>query len=97
MWRRPESTSTNGTTGRAFPFKAAIPDGDVRGYCNFSAEDFAHYKTIIEEQNISTRSMVRLAKVARTVADLRGSETLDPPHIDEAGEYVIGGMLREAF
>jgi predicted ATPase with chaperone activity len=38
--------------------------------------------------------MDRLAKVARTVADLAASDTIEPEHIDEAATFVIGGVLR---
>ena len=41
--------------------------------------------------------MDRLAKVARTAADLAGSETTEREHIDVASKFVIGGMLRENF
>jgi len=40
--------------------------------------------------------MDRLAKVARTVADLAASETVEPSHISKAASFVVGGMLREA-
>jgi len=83
--------------GTDIPFNAAIPGGHVRDYCNFSNHGFEHYKQIIEKNSISTRSMDRLAKVSRTLADLRDSEDILPEHIDEAAEYVIGGVLRESF
>ena len=41
--------------------------------------------------------MDRLAKVARTVADLLDSDMIEPQHIDKASSYVVGGVLREAF
>jgi predicted ATPase with chaperone activity len=39
--------------------------------------------------------MDRLAKVARTAADLAESDTTEPEHIDAAARFVIGGTLRE--
>lgn len=80
--------------GTEIPFNAAIPGGHVRDYCDFSTKAFNHYKTVIEESNLSTRSMDRLAKVARTVADLRGIDEVEPEHVDEAKTYVAGGSLR---
>jgi magnesium chelatase family protein len=41
--------------------------------------------------------MDRLAKVARTVADLIGSEMVEPPHLLKAAKFGIGGMLRDSF
>ena len=41
--------------------------------------------------------MDRLAKVARTIADLDACESLEAKHLDRAAEFVIGTTLREAF
>ena len=41
--------------------------------------------------------MDRLAKVSRTIADLAGSDTVNPLHVDKASGFVVGGMLRERF
>ena len=65
---------------------ADIPGGRVRDYCQFSTPAFDHYKKTIESNVLSTRSMDRLAKVARTIADLAASETIEPQHIDEESE-----------
>lgn len=82
--------------GTGIPFNAAIPGGHVRDYCAFSVDAFEHYKRVIDESRLSTRSMDRLAKVARTLADLRGQSEIDVPNVDEAKEYVVGGMLRDS-
>ena len=79
------------------PYNAAIPGGHVRELCAFSNEGFSHYKSIIEVNSLSTRSMDRVAKVARTVADLSASGHVEPAHVDKAASFVIGGMLRESF
>lgn len=83
--------------GTEIPFNAAIPGGSVRDYCNFSESAFDRYKEIIEENNVSTRSMDRLAKVSRTVADIEDSDTVESEHLEEAAEFVIGGILRNAM
>lgn len=79
------------------PFNAAIPGGQVRELCNFSPAGFNHFKSLIDKNALSTRSMDRLAKVSRTVADLVGSDAVEPPHLDKAASYVVGGVLREGF
>lgn len=83
--------------GTEIPHNAAIPGGVVRDYCEFSESGFARFREVIETSTLSTRSMDRLAKVSRTIADLADREEVDPPHVDEAASFVIGGMLREAF
>lgn len=83
--------------GKEIPYNAAIPGGHVKEFCNFSTDGFSHYRNLIDSRQLTTRSMDRVAKVARTVADLAGSDFVEPPHVEEAGSFVIGGMLREAF
>jgi magnesium chelatase family protein len=83
--------------GSGVPYNAAIPAGQIRQLCAFTEPAFAHYRQIIDERGVSTRSMDRLAKVARTVADLADAEQVTPDHLDKAASFVIGGLLREAF
>ena len=82
--------------GQGIPHNAAIPGGRVRELCRFSASGLEQYKALIDKQALSTRSMDRLAKVARTVADLAGTEEMQPEHVSRAAKFVIGGMLRNA-
>lgn len=79
------------------PFNAAIPGGEVRELCQFSDKGMARYRQVADENSLSTRSIDRLAKVARTIADLDGATTVDPQHVDAAASFVIGGLLRDAF
>ncbi|NUM53311.1 MAG: YifB family Mg chelatase-like AAA ATPase [Candidatus Hydrogenedentes bacterium] len=84
-------------SGSKVPFNAAIPGGHVKELCAFSEEGFVAYRSCIEGNALSTRSMDRLAKVSRTVADLYNEERVQPPHVAKAAEYVVGGMLRTNF
>ncbi len=54
-------------------------------------------KRAIEGSHLSNRSMDRLAKVSRTIADLCDSEQIHSQHVEEAASFVIGGILRDAF
>ena len=83
--------------GTDIPYNAAIPGGHVLEYCSFSPSALAVYRRIIDGNTLSTRSMDRLAKVARTVADLEGSEQVEPRHVEVSSRYVVGGLLREGF
>lgn len=78
------------------PFNAAIPGGRVGDYCQFSNSGMQHFRSTIENQSLSTRSMDRLAKVSRTIADLDDSETVDEVHVQEAATFVVGGVLRRS-
>lgn len=84
----------NRFSGTGIPFNAAIPGGRVRDYCNFSPTGLEKWKELVSSNTLSTRSMDRLAKVARTVADWVGSEQVEPPHVTKAAQFVVGGMLR---
>jgi len=83
--------------GSGIPFNAAIPGGSVFDMCRFSTPGLAHFKQLVDSNTLSTRSMDRLAKVARTVADLAASDEVQPGHLDTAASFVVGGILREAF
>jgi magnesium chelatase family protein len=83
--------------GTEIAMNAAIPGGAVMDYCKLSPVALEHYKATIDANTLSTRSMDRLAKVARTAADLAESDTTEPEHIDAAARFVIGGTLRENF
>jgi magnesium chelatase family protein len=80
--------------GTAVSHNAAMPGGRVRELCRFSEPGLDAYKSLIDQHTLSTRSMDRLAKVARTVADLDGQEQIEPAHLAKAASFVIGGMLR---
>jgi magnesium chelatase family protein len=80
--------------GMDIPHNAAIPGGRVQEYCKFSEQGFENYKIMIDQNHISTRSMDRLAKVSRTIADLDSSEEIQPQHVSKAASFVIGGILR---
>jgi magnesium chelatase family protein len=83
--------------GTDIPYNAAIPGGEVFDHCRFTEMATNHFSTIVDSNRVSTRSMTRLAKVARTVADLAGSSDVHESHVDGAAEFVIGGLLRDLF
>jgi magnesium chelatase family protein len=52
------------------------------------------YRETIERAAVSTRTCDRLAKVARTIADLDGEELIGTVHVDEAAKFVAAGILQ---
>jgi len=83
--------------GTSISCNATIPAGQTFDYCQFSPVAMEHFTDVVERNKVSTRSTNRLAKVARTVADLNGKEQIDRVHVDEAAQFVVGGLLREMF
>ncbi len=60
---------------------------DMRRYCDLSEESAALMKNAFEAMGLTARSYDRILKVARTVADMEGSEAIEPQHIAEAIQY----------
>ncbi len=72
---------------------AFIPGGRVLEWCAFTPNGFEHYKSVIAQHTLSTRATDRLAKVTRTIADLAESDSVEPPHVDEATRFLLGSAL----
>jgi len=83
--------------GTNVPFNAAIPGGQVLDFCRLSSDGMAALKSLVSENALSTRSMDRLAKVSRTVADLEGCDCVQGGHLTKAAQFVIGGVLRDTL
>jgi magnesium chelatase family protein len=83
--------------GQSIPNNAALPGGNVRELCRFSETGLGEYKSVVEKHTLTTRSVDRLAKVSRTIADLGESDQIQPEHVTEAASFVVGGVLRDSF
>lgn len=81
-------------TGTTISTNSAIPGGQVPDYCRFSTIGFSAYKEVLSRGRVSTRTADRLAKVARTIADLEASAAVEPVHVEEAASFVAGGVLQ---
>ena len=60
---------------------------ELRAYCALDESGTALMKNAFKAMGLTARSYDRILKVARTVADLEGSETILPQHIAEAIQY----------
>lgn len=59
----------------------------VNGYVNAGAEARVLLEKLIDRLGLSARSYTPILKLARTIADLAGSEEVDTVHIAEAASY----------
>jgi Magnesium chelatase, subunit ChlI C-terminal len=68
---------------------------EANSVCRLGAEDQTMLENAIDLLQLSARSMHRILKVARTIADLAGSADMLDPHMAEA--MFIGGETASAF
>lgn len=59
----------------------------LREFCPLSEESSVLLRRAMERFNLSARAYDRIVKVARTIADLAGTEQIEPAHIAEAIGY----------
>jgi magnesium chelatase family protein len=60
---------------------------EIRKYCKVDDKGQELLKMAITKLGLSARAYDRILKVARTIADLAGEETIQPQFISEAIQY----------
>ncbi|MEW6686827.1 MAG: YifB family Mg chelatase-like AAA ATPase [Candidatus Edwardsbacteria bacterium] len=60
---------------------------DIRKYCEIDNRSEELLRTAISRFGLSARAYDRILKVSRTIADLEGTEQIQPTHISEAIQY----------
>ncbi len=73
--------------GLGFTTNAHIPDSLFGEYCQTTEEATRLLKRTFEKFGLSGRAYRRVLKVARTIADLDGSEQIGSAHVGEAVQY----------
>lgn len=66
---------------------AKMNSADIKKYCEIDQESERLLKFAFDKFNLSARGYTRILKVARTIADLDGSENIKKDHIIEAISY----------
>ncbi|MFN3491151.1 MAG: ATP-binding protein, partial [Anaerolineales bacterium] len=61
--------------------------GEVRQFCQLPAEGQSLMRAAMSQMNLSARAYHRILKLARTIADLAGSEEIQSQHLAEALQY----------
>ena len=73
--------------GKGSMCNARMGPEEMRQFCELDGACAALMKQAFDAMGLTARSYDRILKVARTVADLDGSETIQPQHIAEAIQY----------
>lgn len=60
---------------------------EIRDYCPLDSTGQSLMKAAVRQLNLSARGYHRVLKLARTIADLAGSEQIVPAHLAEAIQY----------
>jgi len=66
---------------------------EVRKFCDLDDTSRSLMKSAMSQLQLSARAYHRILKLARTIADLAGSERIGPSHLAEALQYRPRGMM----
>jgi len=61
--------------------------GEIRQFCKVGEEGQRLMRSAMTQLNLSARAYHRILKLARTIADLAGSEEIQSVHLAEALQY----------
>ena len=73
--------------GTAMPHNAAMGVRELRRYCQLAPPEQQLLAQAMRHYGLSARAHDRICKVARTIADLAGTEEITAAHVAEAIQY----------
>lgn len=79
--------------GSRFRFNSELTSSALEKYCRLGAEEEEQMRFVYEEKQLTVRAYHRMIKVARTIADLDGSEQITLDHLSEAVLYRPSELL----
>lgn len=68
-------------------FNSEMTTKEIKKFCSLGENEEAYLEKIFEVKKLSARTYHKLLKVARTIADLAGSEKICVEHLVEAANY----------
>lgn len=74
-------------SGKKITSNSEMTTNELNTFCKLDSETEAILKKAVDAMNLSARSYYRILKLARTIADLEASETIEKSHILEALSY----------
>jgi magnesium chelatase family protein len=74
---------------------ADMRPAEVRKFCDLDETGRTLMKTAMNQLQLSARAYHRVLKLARTIADLSGSEMIAPNHLAEALQYRPRGLTTD--
>jgi len=66
---------------------------EIREFCQAEPAAQSLLQAAVKQLSLSARSFHRILKLARTIADLAGVETIGPSHLAEALQYRPRGLM----
>lgn len=81
-------------TGRFGDCNAHMGQAELNEYCALDADCRDMMKGAYEHMGLTARSYDRILRVARTIADLDGRESIEAPHLAEAIQYRASEYLQ---
>jgi magnesium chelatase family protein len=81
------STISGQRSQSAIVCNADMRVGEIREFCKLSNEGQSLMRSAMSQLQLSARAYHRILKLSRTIADLAGSEEIQPVHLAEALQY----------